>query len=215
MDGLNTLRKIRKFDKEIPVVMLTGYATGKLQIAALKLGVNDFLIKGISGTRFLNAIKDIIERQKVFIRKKKTPEKGGRVMVVDDDHQIVKLLEDFLRQKKHEVRAVSSGEEALDVLKNSSYQPDVILVDIKLPGMDGLMTLKKIRKLDSEIKIIVITGTDEITLKQQALELGALECCLKPFDLEHLELTIRIRGMGRQPVKSSDFNTLEEEDKDG
>lgn len=213
MDGLVTLRKIREFDKEIPVIMLTGYATGKLQLSALKLGVNDFLIKGMPSGRFLTSIKDTIERQRILALKKKPAGKGGRIMVVDDEPKIIKLLTSFLSKRNHEVKTASSGEEAIALIKTGTYQPDAAIIDIKLPGLDGLVALKEIRKLNKDISVIIITGSDELSVRQQVMELGALEYLTKPLDLEYLELTIRIRAMGQTHLWAEGSGASEEKGK--
>ncbi len=198
MDGLETLKRIRAFDKEIPIVMLTGYGSGDLQIKALKLGINDFLMKGTPTGRFLKAVEDVLERQKMFACRKEPAKKtGAKIMVIDDDPAIRNLLEKFLHKQNHEVRLVPSGEEALVLLKADVYDPEVILLDIQLSGMDGFLTLKQIRKLNKNNSVIMMTGADDLDFRQQALELGAIECLKKPLDLEHLELTIRIRGLGQ------------------
>ncbi|MFH1228602.1 MAG: response regulator [Planctomycetota bacterium] len=201
MDGLEILRKIRLFDKEIPIIMLTGHASAELQIAALKLGVNDFLMKGTSTGRFLRVIEEIFDRQKAIALKKKSYKKEGditgRIMVVDDEVKSRNMLEKFLREENYEVRSVASGEEALTAIKSIGSQPDVILLDLMLPGRDGLVILQEIKKVNKDIAVIMITGAYDEQLRTNAIELGALECLKKPLDLEHLRLTIQIRGFGK------------------
>jgi DNA-binding response OmpR family regulator len=194
MNGLLTLKNIRDFDKETPIVMLTGYGSGELQINALKLGVNDFLMKGIPAPRFLKAVQETIERQQAFALQKKSPAKGGKIMVVDDELEVRAMLEKFLTKHNHEVRVFSSGEEAIALLKTITYHPDVAVLDVNLSGMDGFVTLKQIRNFNNRINIIMMSGTDDPTLRQQALELGVLAFFYKPFDLD---LTIKIRALGQ------------------
>ena len=197
MDGLQTLKKIREFDKELPVIMLTGYATGQMQISALKLGVNDFLMKGTSSDRFLKTIEDVLERQRVLAARKKPPGKVlGRVMVVDDEESVRKLIKRALAEHNYEVRLASSGEEALEILKSGEWLPEVIVLDINMEGMDGLVALKEIRSLKKNINVIMMTGSGDSSYRRQALELGAVDCFKKPVNLEELELNIRIRGLG-------------------
>jgi CheY-like chemotaxis protein len=86
------------------------------------------------------------------------------------------------------VTTVGSGEEALKSLERLS--PTVVLLDIKMPGMDGLVTLKKIKTLRPNTTVIMITGLHEEGTIDQALALGALDYITKPFSREYLETTL-------------------------
>ena len=197
MDGLLTLKNIREFDNETPVLMMTGYVVGELQINALRLGVNDFLTKGISESRLLKTVQETIERHQTFALQKKSPAKGGKIMIVDDETEVRNMLERFLSKHNHEVRILSSGEEAITLLKTGTYQPDVVLVDVNLSGMDGFVTLKQIRNFNNDVNIIMMSGTSDSALERQALELGALAFFNKPINLEHMNLTIKMRVLGQ------------------
>jgi DNA-binding response OmpR family regulator len=193
MDGLETIKKIREFDKDMPTIMLTGYGTGDMEIAALKLGINDFLRKGTSAPKLLKTMDEVIERQKALQAGKQPKQPGGKILVVDDEADIRRLMERFLQRQGYTVSQASSGEEALEILKKGDYKPDLILMDVKMSGMDGLITLKEIRKINADLGVIIVSGEADASIKQQALELGALDYIFKPVDLELLQLTIRIR----------------------
>ena len=199
MDGLETLKKIREFDKNLPTIMLTGYGTGDMEIAALKLGVNDFLRKGTSAPKLLKTMDEVIEKQKALQSGKQPKPSGGKILVVDDESDIRKLMEKFLQKQGYTVREAASGEEALEILKKRDYTPDLILMDVKLSGMDGLVTLKEIKTLNNTLGVIIVSGESDASVKQQALELGALDYLHKPIDLELLHLTIRIRSFEAHP----------------
>ena len=190
MDGLETLKQIRVFDKTIGVVMLTGYASASLEKDARQMGVNEFLTKGagVSTQLFLKSIENILLRPEVAARQPVTA--GAKVMVVDDEAGVRKMLEKFLVSHGYETKTASSGEETLEILKPKTYRPDVVLLDIRMPGMDGLVTLREIRKIDKDIGVIIMTGTDDESLGLQALESGAYEYIMKPFNLEYLELAL-------------------------
>ena len=189
LDGLATLKKIRTFDKNIAVVMLTGHVTEELKSSAQRLGVDDFLNKGqIPVNLFLKSIENVLRRKKAVARKSSVP--GGRIMVVDDEDGVRKMLGSFLKRHNYEVREASSGEEALEILRSRSYRPDVILLDIQMPGLDGLATLKEIKKIDQDIGVVIMTGAKDKGLGLQAMEAGSYEYIMKPFDLDYFELVI-------------------------
>ncbi|MBI4834817.1 MAG: response regulator [Planctomycetes bacterium] len=198
MDGLETLKQIREFDKDLPTIMLTGYGTADLEIAALKMGMSDFLRKGSSAPKLLKTMDEVIKKQKAIQAGKQPKQGGGNIIIVDDEAEIRQLMEKFLLRQGYTVRNARSGEEALEILKKGEFKPDLILMDIKLTGMDGLVTLKEIKKLNNALGVIVVSGELAPQIKQQALELGALDYIYKPVDLELLHLTIRIRASEAQ-----------------
>ena len=113
----------------------------------------------------------------------------GKILVVDDQLGIRHLLGEILRDD-HEVEMAANGEEALRLL--ISYEPDLILLDMKMPGMNGIETLKKMRTLDSEVAVIMMTayGEDAQSI-EQAKGLGILHTMGKPFDLFELKLQVK------------------------
>ncbi len=113
---------------------------------------------------------------------------AGRVLVVDDDPNTVGLLEEFLRAKGYEVLTAGDGVEALR--KVTEERPQVILLDIKMPEMDGLEVLRRLREIDKEVGVIMITVMDEQEIGREAMALGAFDYILKPLDLDYLERSL-------------------------
>jgi DNA-binding response OmpR family regulator len=118
---------------------------------------------------------------------------GAKVLVVDDEWQIRALLTDLLTAKGHEVYAVASGEEAL--AQAAEIEPQVILLDIKMPGMDGIELCKQLRAREqtSRVPIIMLTAYDDRNI--DAYLEGADDFVKKPFD--PVELVFRIRAVLR------------------
>jgi DNA-binding response OmpR family regulator len=108
-----------------------------------------------------------------------------RVLVVDDEADAVELLQEFLRDKGYEVLAASDGEEALRKVK--AERPHVILLDIRMPKMDGLEVLRRVREIDHEVGVIMVTAINEEETGRQALQLGAFDYITKPLDFTYLE----------------------------
>ena len=103
-----------------------------------------------------------------------------RVLVVDDDISFAESLTDILMAKGYDAVAVNSGEEALEKIKERSF--DVVLMDIKMPVMDGIQTFKEIKKLASSTTVIMMTAYSMDDLIHDALKEGAYACIYKPFD---------------------------------
>jgi DNA-binding response OmpR family regulator len=112
----------------------------------------------------------------------------GRVLVVDDEVQAVDLLREFLSAKGYEVITASDGDEALRKVKEE--RPHLILLDILMPKMDGLEVLRRLREIDKEVGVIMITGVNEQEIARQAMALGAFDYIVKPLDLAYLEQSL-------------------------
>lgn len=134
---------------------------------------------------------------------------NGRILVVDDEPQIRRVLRTSLTAKGYEVYDARTGEEALDELREQRF--DVILLDVNMPGMGGLEACREIRKT-SEVAIIMLTVRDSEQDKVAALDAGADDYVTKPFGMP--ELLARIRAaMRRLPViQGSEEEILKLED---
>ena len=124
-----------------------------------------------------------------------------KIMIVDDDPNILQLISLYLTREGFEVTTASTGDEALRLFK--SAPPNLMLLDIMLPVMDGWQVCREVRKV-SNIPIIMLTAKDETFDKVLGLELGADDYIVKPFDTK--ELVARIKAVLRrfQSVESTD-----------
>jgi two-component system KDP operon response regulator KdpE len=118
---------------------------------------------------------------------------SGRVLVVDDEAEIRRALRTGLEYREFDVRGVASGEEALQ--EASSWRPDVVLLDLGLPGLDGFETLRRLRER-SRAAVIVISVMPGESDKVRALQLGADDYLVKPFGMD--ELAARIGAVLRR-----------------
>ena len=112
----------------------------------------------------------------------------ARILVVDDEPDAVELLRDFLTGKSYEVSTAASGEEALKKVKKE--RPHLILLDIRMPGMNGLEVLRRVRQIDQEVGVIIVTAVNEEDTGREALKLGAFDFIVKPLNLEYLERSL-------------------------
>ena len=118
------------------------------------------------------------------------------VLIVDDEATLVKNVRAFLGRYGFETEAAGSGEEAVEKLE--SFRPDVVLLDFHLPGMDGLETLKRIRGVHPEIRVIMITGHSGVKVAVDAMKAGAVDYIVKPLVLAELRIMLeRMNGHER------------------
>ena len=115
------------------------------------------------------------------------------VLVVDDDPNISRLVELYLEKENFEVKTVARGDDAITEFHR--LPPDLMLLDVMLPGMDGYQVLKTVRK-SGAIPVIMLTARDETFDKVLGLELGADDYITKPFDPK--ELTARVKAVLRR-----------------
>jgi len=115
-----------------------------------------------------------------------------RILVIDDDELVRKTIDAVLKRADFKPTLVSSGNDAITAIQSGSF--DLVLSDIRMPGKDGVETVREIQNLvkknsPREIPVVFITGYAELSRQLHAEGLG--EVILKPFDLDHLLITIR------------------------
>lgn len=113
----------------------------------------------------------------------------GKILVVDDEKFITWSLKQHLDKEGYEVLTAQSGEEALDLFR--AEVPEVVLLDIHLPGISGLEALETIKKVNSETFVIIMTAHGDIETAVSAIKLGAYDFVEKPFELDRISVLIR------------------------
>lgn len=115
-----------------------------------------------------------------------------RLLIVDDEADVRKTLTDILRAMRYrdalEIEAVGDGRQGLEAMVRQ--RPDMILLDLQMPRMDGLALLKRIREVDSRLPVIVISATQDNKMSSEALRNGAVAYLPKPFDPRHVEMLV-------------------------
>ena len=106
------------------------------------------------------------------------------ILIVDDEDGLRSIMKDELLNRGYEVSDADGGQVALDLLKDQSF--DVIVLDVRMPGIDGLDVLRQIRQTDSTTKVIMLTGVDELKIAKDSLALGADDFMTKPFQFQNL-----------------------------
>lgn len=107
-----------------------------------------------------------------------------KFLVVDDEKGVVKELKDLLELRDYKVFSATSGEEALSIVKKE--KPNIIILDILMPGMDGIEVLREIKKTHPKIRVIMLTAVEDEGTKKMALSLGASGYLTKPYSFEEV-----------------------------
>ena len=108
-----------------------------------------------------------------------------KLLIVDDEQKFCQTIEQFFTMKGYEVRAVRRGDEALAMA--GVFHPDVVLLDLLMPGIDGVETLKALKRLEPPPRVLVLSGVDHEVVMQGTLKLGADFYICKPADMAQLE----------------------------
>ncbi len=111
---------------------------------------------------------------------------SGTILVVDDERTLARAVKAFLQESGYEAEVAGDAEQALGMLE--TLRPDVVFSDVRLPGMDGIELLRRIREFDPAIPVVIMTAYGTIEGAVQAVKLGAFDYLKKPVDLEELKL---------------------------
>jgi two-component system response regulator (stage 0 sporulation protein F) len=111
-----------------------------------------------------------------------------KLLIVDDQNGIRILLVEVFNSEGYRTFQASNGKLALEIVRNES--PDLVLLDMKIPGMDGLDILKHIKKINPAIKVIMMTAYGELDMIKEATDHGALMHFTKPFDIDELRIVV-------------------------
>lgn len=120
-----------------------------------------------------------------------------KILIVDDDPVICALLEAYLVEKGYQTFIALSGKAAIEKVKTE--KPQIVLLDIGMPGMDGVETLRQIKNIDKEIGVVMISGLKDEETAKMTLKLGADDYITKPMDLKYLDdvLLVKITMMAQ------------------
>lgn len=126
-----------------------------------------------------------------------TNEKAAcKILTVDDQMGIDSFFYEFFSARNYEVFNAMSGKEAIEIVKKEN--PRIVLLDINMRGMDGIETLKKIKEIDKNIVVIMVTGVKDDDVIKQALDAGANDYITKPLSLEYLEKVVLLKFVNMQ-----------------
>lgn len=112
----------------------------------------------------------------------------GRLLIVDDEEPVVEVLSDYFSGQGYQVGTARNGAEALAAVRRT--RPDLVLLDVRMPGIDGVEVLRRIRALDGALPVIMVTANEDVALARETLKIGAFDYVAKPFDFAYLDRTV-------------------------
>lgn len=123
----------------------------------------------------------------------------GRILVVDDEAPVREVLIEYFTTEGYAVESAGSGAEALTAVRGG--RADLVLLDVRMPGLDGVQVLRKIRELNEDVPVIMVTANEDVGLAKETLRLGAFDYVAKPFDFDYLDRAVAA-GLARAGEKA-------------
>jgi DNA-binding NtrC family response regulator len=184
INGVQTFREIKKIDRKAVVIMMTAYSVEDLLKEALEEGAYATVYKPFDVDKIIAVIEEVLHEKTL-------------ILVVDDKFSDRETLKTILEDKGYRVATAKDGTEAIEMVKSKHY--DIIFLDVILPGIDGVETFERVKGIDPEVTVIMMTGYTEEDLVRKAVSEGAYTCIYKPFHMEKLiEL---VEGISREKKK--------------
>ena len=205
LGGLEALKRIRAFDRSIKVVIVSGSLDAETRQQALTGGAAGVFEKPVAlgdllsllGTGAPPPAATVVASPPAPVPTAPAASGTCRILVVDDDEEIRSMLSDFLGGRGYAVQTVSGGAEALREIARA--EPDVILLDIEMPGLSGVDALPSLRALAPHAAVIMVSGTTDVALSKLALSRGAFDYVNKPVNfpylIQSLETAVAMKGV--------------------
>jgi two-component system response regulator HydG len=169
INGVQTFREVKKMDPKAAVIMMTAYSVEDLVKEALEEGAYAIIYKPFDIDKIVLLIDELLGEKTL-------------ILVVDDQFGDRETLKTILEDKGYRVATAADGPEAIKMVKERHY--DIIFLDIKLPGIDGVEAFEQVKEIDPKAVVIMMTGYTTEDLVERAISGGAYTCIHKPFDME-------------------------------
>jgi len=192
LDGVETYRRMKKIRPEATVVMITAYAVEQQVEGALEEGACAVIHKPLE-----------IEKVVSLIEGAHQGKEGAFILIIDDDSLTSIALKKVLARGGYRTSIAHTGEQAIEMVRHNTH--DIILIDAKLPSTNGLETYLRIKKIQPDVAVILMTAyrQEMFQLVEKALENNAYACLYKPFAMEELlKLVDKIRARKQKAISA-------------
>ena len=170
INGVQTFREIKKVSPDAVVIMMTAYSVEDLVKEALEEGAYAVVYKPFDIDKIVSIIESALQKT--------------LILIVDDSFTDRETLKTILEEKGYCVVTASTRDEALAMLKEKRF--DIIFLDVKLPGVNGLSFFEQVKAIDPEVAVIMMTGYSEAELMERVIPQDAYTCIYKPFNVERI-----------------------------
>jgi DNA-binding NtrC family response regulator len=180
MDGAEVFRQLKQSSPTLPVIMLTGHGTVQQAYEVSREGVFEYLTKPCDIDKLVKVARRAFEQTRL----KSAVPGSTRVLLVDDDQEFTEALSITLGRRGFDVTARNRGEDAVALAGSERF--DVAVVDLVMPEMDGLEVLKRIKRAQPGLEVLMLTGHPSVRQAIEGLADGAFDFLVKPPSIEAL-----------------------------
>jgi YesN/AraC family two-component response regulator len=178
-DGLDLLRQFKQQDPGVKVIMVTAKSDEATRQRAISLGADEFITKPF-GT---NDLRSVAMDKISHLLRQDGPMAEPRLLIVDDEPKARDTLKDFIRPRYGcDIREADNGKTA--VTRAQELQPDIILLDIRMPGINGIDAIRRIKAVSPEARVIIISAWKSPDVAAKAMAQGAFTYLDKPIEFE-------------------------------
>lgn len=193
MDGVEVLERIASVKPGLPVIMLTGHGNIEDAFKSSKIGVVDFLSKPYDMDYLAEKIRDTVKKAVIMKAASESKHESAageiNVLLVDDEEELLSSLAPALKRRGFSVDTAENGHDALEKVSARNY--DVVVLDVKMPGVDGIETLKRMREKGKNFEVLMLTGHPNVNSAFESMKSGAADYIMKPPDVDELTSAIK------------------------
>jgi DNA-binding response OmpR family regulator len=197
LGGLGALARMKALQPDISVILMSGMDTALDLVTEAGLTVTAALTKPLNLSQLLEVLELAGMPAPVAFASsggaKPKSSVHARVLVVDDEIEMRKLLAEHCRSRGCEVLEAADGEEAL--ARVPEYRPHIVLLDLMMAGIGGMETLRRIKTISPDSCVIIVTAIEQIETARQAMELGASDYVTKPFSFQELDAVLESHAL--------------------
>jgi CheY-like chemotaxis protein len=194
LGGIGALARIKALDQGIAVILVSGMGNALDLVTEAGLSVDAALPKPLDLPKLSEALARVGVMAPAALAagydSQPTRPIRARVLVVDDELEVRKMVSEHLRDNGYEVIEAADGEEAL--ARMPEYRPNIVLLDLMMAGIGGMETLRRVKAMAPETCVIVVTAVEDIETAQTALGRGASDYVTKPFSRKYLDSVLEV-----------------------
>lgn len=189
IDGVDTFREIKKRAPGMPVILLTGHGNIADAFETSREGVHEYLTKPCDVEKLAEVVRQAATRGQPREESPRVPGDIVRLLLVDDDLEFVRSITPALERRGIDVTEAMDGAQALEKVRDRFF--DVALVDVVMPGMDGITLMDRLKEADPFLEVVILTGNPQVGDARRGLREGAFDYLTKPQPIEALVKAIR------------------------
>jgi len=189
IDGVDTFREIKKRAPGLPVILLTGHGNIADAFETSREGVHEYLTKPCDVEKLAEVVRQAATRGRPREESPPVPGEIVRILLVDDDLEFVRSITPALERRGIDVTEAMDGAQALEKVGDRFF--DVALVDVVMPGMDGITLMDRLKEADPFLEVVILTGNPQVGDARRGLREGAFDYLTKPQPIEALVKAIR------------------------